>query len=83
MLGVKIQTSSITQSGDEHIVEILIADDPDIANAKHVVLVRAPVAVQRSRPLAEAEQIALQNARRAIDHEIHAIKLLQGTSTET
>jgi len=82
MFGVKIQTSTITQSGDEHIVEILVADDPNIADAKHAVLVRAPVAVQRSRPLAEAELIALQNARRAIDHEIHAIKLLQGIPVE-
>jgi hypothetical protein len=44
--------------------------------------VRAPVAVQRSRPLAEAELIALQNARRAIEHEINAIKLLQGQPIE-
>ena len=79
---VKIQSSTVTQSGDEHLVEVLIADDPDIAKAKHAFLVRAPVAVQRSRPLAEAELIALQNARRAIEHEINAIKLLQGLPTE-
>jgi hypothetical protein len=79
---VKIQSSTITQTGDEHIVEMLIADDPDITKAKHAFLVRAPVAVQRSRPLAEAELIALQNARRAIEHEINAIKLLQGQPIE-
>jgi len=82
MMEVKIQSSTVRQSGDEHVVEMLIADHPDIAKAKHAYLVRAPVAVQRSRPMAEAELVALQNARRAIEHEINAIKLLQGLPSE-
>ncbi len=63
-----------------HIVDMLIADDPQPDEDSQIIEIVVHQSYSRSRPLAELQLKVLEHARSVIDHEIQVLKRLEGPS---
>ena len=75
---MKIQETSLIEIGDTWIIEITLAEIPDVENATEFVKLRLGVSRERYPRLPAAQTEALAHARNVINDEIQRLEQIRG-----
>lgn len=78
---MKLQSTIITETGDDLRLDVVYADDPDSAVARASLVIRLPIEDQDYPILPEARLEALRRVRRLVDAEIHEIERARGRTS--